>query len=84
MGMLAVLAGGVCIAGALGRVGFISDFLSKPILVGYLTGAALILIASQLGPDAQLIGALRLALDTAELNATLSSAMTLPRPTITR
>jgi glucokinase len=32
------------------------------------------LIASQLGPDAQLMGALRLALDTAELNAPLSSA----------
>jgi glucokinase len=32
------------------------------------------LIPSQLGPDAQLMGALRVALDTAELNSPLSSA----------
>jgi glucokinase len=32
------------------------------------------LIASQLGPDAQLMGALRVALDTAELNSPLCSA----------
>jgi hypothetical protein len=32
------------------------------------------LIPSQLGPDAQLMGALRLALDTAELNSPVSPA----------
>lgn len=31
------------------RLGFIADLLSRPILVGYLTGVALIMILSQLG-----------------------------------
>ena len=31
------------------RLGFITDFLSKPILVGYIFGATLIVIGSQLG-----------------------------------
>jgi SulP family sulfate permease len=30
------------------RVGMIADFLSKPVLVGYMTGAALILVSTQL------------------------------------
>ena len=34
--------------GARARIGAIADFLSKPVLVGYMTGAALILMASQL------------------------------------
>jgi SulP family sulfate permease len=33
----------------LAKFGFIADFLSKPILVGYVAGTALIMIASQLG-----------------------------------
>jgi hypothetical protein len=31
------------------RLGFITDLLSKPILVGYIAGSTLIVIASQLG-----------------------------------
>ena len=31
------------------RLGFITDFLSKPVLVGYILGATLIVIGSQLG-----------------------------------
>ena len=31
------------------KLGFITDFLSKPILVGYIFGATLIVIGSQLG-----------------------------------
>jgi SulP family sulfate permease len=30
-------------------MGFVADFLSKPILTGYITGTALIIIASQFG-----------------------------------
>jgi len=31
------------------RVGVVADFLSKPVLVGYMSGAALILVSTQLG-----------------------------------
>ena len=42
VGLLALLARAV-------RLGFITDFLSKPILVGYIFGTTLIVIGSQLG-----------------------------------
>jgi SulP family sulfate permease len=45
---LAVLSGVLLLLGARARLGSVADFLSKPILVGYMTGAALILVASQL------------------------------------
>lgn len=41
-GLVAVLAGSV-------RLGFIADLLSRPVLVGYMAGVALIMIAGQLG-----------------------------------
>jgi sulfate permease, SulP family len=44
----AVLSGLLLLLGAGARIGAIADFLSKPVLVGYMTGAALILVASQL------------------------------------
>ncbi|MFM7266540.1 MAG: SulP family inorganic anion transporter, partial [Cyanobium sp.] len=47
--LLALLVGLVCCAGALGRLGFLADLLSRPILVGYLGGVALTLIAAQAG-----------------------------------
>ena len=47
-GLLAVLSGLLLLLGARARIGAVADFLSKPVLVGYMTGAALILIASQL------------------------------------
>jgi sulfate permease, SulP family len=31
------------------RLGFLADLLSHPVLIGYMTGVALIMIASQLG-----------------------------------
>src|SRR6185436_17267260 len=37
---LAVLTGLVCIAAGLFKLGFVADFLGKPILVGYLNGVA--------------------------------------------
>ena len=45
---LAVLSGLLLLLGARAKIGAIANFLSKPVLVGYMTGAALILVASQL------------------------------------
>ncbi len=47
--LAALLVGLVSILGGLLKLGFITDFLSKPILIGYITGTALIVIGSQLG-----------------------------------
>ncbi len=46
---LAVLVGAVCLVGYLFKLGFLADLLSKPILVGYMAGVALIMIGGQLG-----------------------------------
>lgn len=46
---LAVLVGVLCLAGRVARLGFLADLLSRPVLVGYLCGIALIMIAGQLG-----------------------------------
>jgi sulfate permease, SulP family len=46
---LSILIGFICILGGHFKIGFVADFLSKPILTGYITGTALIVIASQLG-----------------------------------
>lgn len=46
---LAILVGLVCIAGYVLRLGFLADLLSRPILVGYMAGVAVIMIVSQLG-----------------------------------
>ena len=46
---LALLVGGICILGGLLRGGFVVNFLSQPVLSGYVTGAALVIAASQLG-----------------------------------
>jgi SulP family sulfate permease len=47
-GTVAVLSGLLLVLGARAKVGAVADFFSKPVLVGYMTGAALILVASQL------------------------------------
>lgn len=47
-GMVALLSGLALLLGARAKIGAVADFLSKPVLVGYMTGAALILVASQL------------------------------------
>jgi sulfate permease, SulP family len=47
-GTVAVLSGLLLVLGAKARIGAVADFFSKPVLVGYMTGAALILVASQL------------------------------------
>jgi SulP family sulfate permease len=47
--LAAILVGLVSVLGGLLKLGFITDFLSKPILIGYITGTSLIVIGSQLG-----------------------------------
>ena len=49
MGTLAALVGLLSLAGALLRLGFLAELLSKPVLVGYITGVGLTLLSSQLG-----------------------------------
>ena len=45
----AILVGILALLARVARLGFITDFLSKPILVGYIFGAALMVIGSQMG-----------------------------------
>ncbi len=47
--LAAILVGLLALLGRVARLGFITDFLSKPILVGYIFGTTLIVIGSQLG-----------------------------------
>lgn len=46
---LAILVGTICLIGYVARLGFLANLLSKPILIGYMAGVALIMIAGQLG-----------------------------------
>jgi high affinity sulfate transporter 1 len=46
---LAGLVGVLCVAAGLLRLGFIADLLSRPVLIGYMAGVALIMVAGQLG-----------------------------------
>jgi high affinity sulfate transporter 1 len=46
---LAMIAGVFCIAAGLARLGFLTNFLARPILTGYLNGIAICIIAGQLG-----------------------------------
>jgi high affinity sulfate transporter 1 len=46
---LAIAAGIVCIAAGLARLGFLTNFLARPILTGYLNGIAVSIIVGQLG-----------------------------------
>src|ERR1700754_4323110 len=47
--VLTALTGLLCIGGGLAGLGVIANFLSRPILTGYLNGIALTIIAGQLG-----------------------------------
>lgn len=51
--LLTLFTGVVCIAAGIARFGFIANFLSRPILVGYLNGIAISIIVGQL---AKIIG----------------------------
>jgi len=46
--LLALLVGGLCLLGGLVRLGVLANLLSRPVLVGYLAGIAVIMIVSQL------------------------------------
>jgi high affinity sulfate transporter 1 len=45
---LALVVGGLCVVARLARLGFLADLLSKPVLVGYMAGIAVLMIVSQL------------------------------------
>src|SRR5262245_23698967 len=45
----ALVGGLLMLVAARLRVGMVADFLSKPVLIGYLSGAALLLVSTQLG-----------------------------------
>src|SRR5581483_5698672 len=47
--VLTVMVGLLCIGAGFARLGFIANFLSRPILTGYLNGIALSIIVGQLG-----------------------------------
>ncbi|MGB5631308.1 MAG: solute carrier family 26 protein [Waterburya sp.] len=47
--LLAIIMGLLCIASYFARLGFLADLLSKPVLIGYMAGIALIMIGGQLG-----------------------------------
>ena len=46
---VALLVGAICFVAGLVRIGFLADLLSRPVLVGYMTGVAVIMIGGQLG-----------------------------------
>ena len=46
--LVALLVGAWCVVGFVARLGFISEFLSRPILAGYVFGSGIIIVISQL------------------------------------
>lgn len=46
--LLAVSVGLLCLLGFVGRLGFLATFLSRPVLIGYLTGVSVLMVVSQL------------------------------------
>jgi high affinity sulfate transporter 1 len=46
--MLALLVSAIMILGAVGRLGFIADLLSRPTMIGYMNGLALTILVGQL------------------------------------
>jgi SulP family sulfate permease len=68
--LLALLVGGAFIGAMVARLGWIADYFSRPVLIGYLHGIAVVLVIGQLGkllglsvssdtPPAQLIEVIR-------------------------
>src|SRR6478736_5395219 len=47
--LLALLVGAAYIAALVARLGWIADYLSRPVLIGYLQGVAVVMIVGQLG-----------------------------------
>lgn len=46
---LALAVGVICLLAYVGRLGFLADLLSRPVLVGYMAGIAVLMVVSQLG-----------------------------------
>jgi high affinity sulfate transporter 1 len=46
--MLALIVGAIMIAGAVAKLGFIADLISKPTMIGYMNGLALTILVGQL------------------------------------
>lgn len=46
---LAIAVAVICLAGWVAQLGFLADLLSRPVLVGYMSGIAVLMIAGQLG-----------------------------------
>ena len=46
---LAILTGVACVIAGLFRLGFLADFLGKPVLVGFMNGIAISIVLGQLG-----------------------------------
>ena len=65
--MLAILVGAVFLVARLARLGWIADYFSQAVLVGYITGVAIVLILGQLGKlvgvSSDADGAIREAVD---------------------
>ena len=47
--VLTIITGAFCIAAGVAKLGFLTNFLARPILTGYLNGIALSIISGQLG-----------------------------------
>lgn len=47
--LMAIAVGAICVVGFVTRLGFLSDLLSRPVLVGYMAGIAVLMIVSQIG-----------------------------------
>jgi SulP family sulfate permease len=47
--LLALLVGGVFLLARIARLGWLADYLSRPVLTGYVHGIAIVLIVAQLG-----------------------------------
>lgn len=52
--LLAIIVGLLCTVAYLARLGFLADLLSKPVLIGYMAGIALIMIGGQIGKIAKI------------------------------
>ena len=46
--MLALMTGAIMVVGAVARLGFIADLISKPTMIGYMNGLALTILVGQL------------------------------------
>ncbi|HET9139922.1 SulP family inorganic anion transporter [Actinophytocola sp.] len=51
---LALMVAVICVLGWVARLGVLADLLSRPVLVGYMAGIAVIMIVSQLGKISRL------------------------------